>query len=181
MPETIKNLSKYLGNELKYLQKVLESESWSATSGNWNQTLEKAFTEKFGTNYAVAFNSGTSTLHAALEAAGVGPGDEVISPALTVIMDTTATIHANAVPVYADIDPETFTIDPADIERKITPRTKAVIPVSVYGLPADMDAVMGLAGKYNLVVIEDNDQCFLSTYKGRMTGTIGHTENNTKI
>lgn len=169
----INNPSKYLGNELAYLKKVLEGESWSATGGSWAITLEREFARKFGAKYAVAFNSGTSTLHAALEAAGVGPGDEVISPAITVIMDTTATLHANAVPVYADVNPDTFTIDPLDVERKITSKTKAIIPVSIYGLPADMDPIMKLAEKHNLAVIEDNAQCMLSTYKGRMLGTIG--------
>jgi len=95
----MKKRSKYLGNELEYLKKVLSSENWTSTSGNWNQTLENEFAKRFQTEYAVTFNSGTSTLHAALLAAGVCPGDEVLSPALTVIMDTTATIHANAVPV----------------------------------------------------------------------------------
>jgi perosamine synthetase len=109
-----------------------------------------------------------------LEAAGVGPGDEVISPAVTVIMNTTATIHANAVPVYADVDSDTFTIDPKDVERKITPKTKAIIPVSLYGLPPDMDPLMEIARRYDLIVIEDNAQCVLSTYKGQLTGTIGH-------
>lgn len=168
------NPSKYLGNELDYLKKVLDGESWSATGGNWTQSLEREFAKRFGAKYAVAFNSGTSTLHAALIAAGVEPGDEVISPALTVIMDTTATFHANAVPVYADINPDTFNIDPVDIARKITSKTKAVIPVSIYGLPPDMDPIMELAKKHNLVVIEDNAQSVLTTYKGRMMGTIGH-------
>src|SRR4030042_396594 len=118
--EKIKNPSKYLGNELKYLEKVLNSESWSATGGNWNQALERAFAKKFGRKYGIALNSGTSTLHASLEAIGIGPGDEVISPAITVIMDTTATIHANAVPVYADVNQKTLTVDPDDVARKIT-------------------------------------------------------------
>jgi perosamine synthetase len=174
MENQIENPSKYLGNELKYIKKVLDSENWSATTGSWNQTLEVAFAKKFGVKFAVSMNSGTSTLHAALEAVGVGPGDEVISPALTVIMDTTATIHANAIPVYADINPETFTIDPQDIERKITEKTKAIIPVALYGLPPDYDPIMKIAKKHNLAVIEDNAQCYLSRYKGRMTGTIGH-------
>lgn len=174
MNEKLQNPTKYLGNELNYLEKVLNSENWSSTGGSWNQAFERKFAEKFKVKYAIAFNSGTSTLHAALEAAGVRPGDEVISPALTVIMDTTATIHANAVPVFADIDPYTFNIDPQDIERKITKKTKAIIPVSLYGLPADMDSIMDIAKKYNLVVIEDNAQCVLSKYKGRMAGTIGH-------
>ena len=107
MSEEIKNPSKYLGNELKYLEKVLEGESWSATGGSWTIGLEQAFSKRIGTKYGVAFNSGTSTLHAALDAVGVGAGDEVISPALTVIMDSTATIHANAIPVYCDIDENT--------------------------------------------------------------------------
>jgi len=174
MQKQIKNPSKYLGNEMKYLAKVLAAESWSATGGSWNNILERKFAERIGVKYAVAMNSGTSTLHAALEACGVGPGDEVISPAITVIMDSTATIHANAVPVYADVDPRTFTIDPKDVERKITNKTKTIITVSIYGLPPDLDPIIKLAKKHNLVVIEDNAQCFLSRYKGRMSGTIGH-------
>lgn len=167
------NPSKYLGNELKYVEQVLNSENWSGTSGNWNQNLEQAFAKKIGVKYAIAMNSGTSTLHAALEAAGVKCGDEVITPALTVMMDTTAILHANAVPVYADTDRNTFNIDPRDIEKKITGRTKAIIAVALYGLPPDYDPILELAEKYNLIVIEDNAQCFLSTYKGKMTGTIG--------
>lgn len=170
----LKNPSKYLGNELKYLAKVLEGESWSATGGNWTTTLEQEFAKKVGAKYGVAFNSGTSTLHAALEAGGVEPGDEVISPALTVIMDSTATFHANAVPVYADINPKTFTIDPSDIKKKITSKTKAIIVVALYGLPADMDPIMKLAKKHNLIVVEDNAQAMLSEYKGKLLGTIGH-------
>ena len=169
----MKNPGKYLNNELEYVKKVLSSESWSSTSGTWCQLLEKEFSQKFNSEYAVAMNSGTSTLHAALEAVGVTAGDEVISPALTVIMDTTATIHANAIPVYADIDPLTFNIDPSDIERKITDKTKAIIAVSLYGLPCDMDGIMKIARAHNIPVIEDNAQCFLSTYKGKLAGTLG--------
>jgi perosamine synthetase len=172
MTEVI-NPSKYLGNELKYLQKVLEGESWSATGGNWTQTLEKEFSRKFGMGYGVAFNSGTATLHAALEAVGVGPGDEVVSPALTVMMNTTSTLHANAVPVYADIDPETFNIDPEDVERKITPRTKAIVPVALYGLPPDMGRLMEIAKKYNIPIIEDDAQCVLGKFEGKLMGTFG--------
>jgi len=170
----LNNPVKYLGNELEYIKRVLQAESWSATGGSWNQELEKAFARKIGTRYGIALNSGTSTLHAAIEAAGAGPGDEVISPALTVMMNTTATLHANAVPVYADIDPDTFTIDPKDVERKITSKTKVIIPVGIYGLSPDMDPIMELARQHGIVVIEDNAQCFLNTYKGRMAGTIGH-------
>ncbi len=170
----MKNPGKYLGNELKYVEMVLNSENWSSTSGGWNKELESRFSKKFNTRYGVALNSGTSTLHAALEAAGVGPGDEVITPALTVMMDTTSVFHANAIPVYVDIDPDTFNVDVSDIAKKITPRTKAILVVALYGLPCDMDPIMELANKHDLVVIEDNAQCYLSKYKGRMTGSIGH-------
>jgi len=168
------NPSKYLGNEIEYLKKVLQGESWSATGGNWTNNLEREFSKRFGAKYAVALNSGTSTLHAALEAAGVGPGDEVISPAITVIMDSTATFHANAIPVYADVNPKTFTMDPEDVAKKITKKTKAIIPVAVYGLSPDMDPIVDLAKKHNLVVIEDNAQAVLSYYKNKLLGTIGH-------
>jgi len=171
--ETITNPNKYLGNELEYLKRVLQGESWSATGGSWTIALERAFAKKFGMKHAVAFNSGTSTLHAALEAVGVGPGDEVISPAITVIMDTTATFHANAVPVYVDINPRTFTIDPEDLARKITEKTKAIITVSIYGLSPDMDPIISLAKKHGIPVIEDNAQAVLSYYQGRLLGTIG--------
>lgn len=169
----IKNPSKYLGNELKYLQKVLEGESWSATGGSWTIGLEQAFSKRIGTKYGVAFNSGTSTLHAALEAVGVGPGDEVISPALTVIMDSSATFHANAVPVYCDIEEETFNLDPNKLEALITPRTKAIIAVALYGLSPDYDKILEIAGRHNIPVIEDDAQAVLSYYKGKLLGTIG--------
>lgn len=171
--ENYSNPSKYLGNELEYLEKVLKAESWSGTSGGWTQTLEKAFSNKFGVKYGVAFNSGTATLHAALEAVGVGPGDEVISPAMTVIMDTTATLHANAIPVYADIQRDTFNIDPDDVEKKISNKTKAILAVSLYGLPPDLPRLREIADRHNVALIEDNAQCMLSTVHGKMAGTFG--------
>ena len=167
------NPTKYLGNESKYLDMVLRSESWSATGGTWTQTLEHEFAKKIGMRYGIAFNSGTATLHAALEAVGVAAGDEVISPALTVIMDTTATIHANAIPVYADVLPSTFNIDPEDVERKITEKTKAIIAVALYGLPPDLPKLREIADRHNVALIEDNAQCILSTVNGRLAGTFG--------
>ena len=169
----MKNTNKYLGNELEYISRVLNSEKWSSTEGSWTGRLEKEFAKKFEAKHGIAFNSGTSTMHAALEALGVSPGDEVISPALTVIMNTSTTIHSNAIPVYADILPDTFTIDPEDIERKITPKTKAIMIVSVYGLPCEMDEIMDISNRYGIPIIEDNAECFLSRYKGKMVGTIG--------
>ena len=169
-----RRVGKYIGNELEYVRQILEPDSSSRSSGSWNQRLEKMFTTRFGIRYAIAHNSGTSALHTCLHAAGVGPGDEVVSPALTVIMDAFATIYQGAVPVFADVDPNTFNIDPEDIRKRITPRTKAIIAVSLYGLPADIDPIMEIAAEHNLVVIEDNAQCFLGMYRGRIAGTIGH-------
>jgi len=171
--EKIENPSKYLGNEYIYLKKVLEGDSWSATGGSWTKHLETEAARLFNTKYAIAFNSGTSTLHAALEACGVGYGDEVISPALTVIMNTTATIHASAVPVYCDIDEKTFLMSPEDFYRKITPKTKALFAVSLYGLSPEYDEIIKIAMNHNICIIEDNAQAVLSYYKGRMLGTIG--------
>ncbi len=160
---------KYIGNELKYVKEFLDYREKIP----WTLRLEKAFANRFGVRYAIAHNSGTSALHSCLAAAGVGPGDEVISPALTVIMDALVTLHQNAVPIFADIDPDTFNIDPDDIRRKVTKRTKAVIPVSLYGLPANMDPIMEIANEHDLTVIEDSAQCVLGVYKSRIAGTIG--------
>lgn len=173
MMEELTNLSKYLGNEFKYLSKVLEGENWSATSGSWAHELESEFAKMIGCKYGVACNSGTSALHMALEAVGVTPGDEVISPAITVIMDTTATLHANAIPVYCDVDPETYHLDPDDLERKITDRTKAIITVALYGGAPDYDRIMEIARRHKIPVIEDNAQAVLSYYHGKILGTIG--------
>ena len=161
--------SKYIGNELKYVKEYLANKKLP-----WTVRLEKMFAEKLGARYAIAHNSGTSALHSCLAAVGVGPGDEVISPAMTVIMDSLVTLHQNAVPVFADIDPDTFNIDPDDIRRKVTERTKAIVVVSLYGLPADMDPIMDIAREYDLAVIEDSAECVLGIYKGRLAGTIGH-------
>ena len=160
--------------ELVYIKEVLDCGLGASTYGTMNRRLEEAFAERFGVRYAVTHCNGTATLHSCLAAAGVGPGDEVISPALTVISDAAVTLFQNAVPVFADIDPETFNMDPADVERRITPRTKVIMPVHLYGLPCDMDPIMALAEKHNLIVIEDSAQCFLGEYKGRLAGTIGH-------
>ena len=134
------------------------SEAWSSTEGSFVNVLEKKFSERFNAKYAIAMNSGTSTLHAALEAIGVSPGDEILTPALTVFMDTSSIIHANCVPVYVDVDENTFCMDVNKIEEKITNKTKAIIVVSLYGYPSDIEKIMEISNKYNLVVIEDNAQ-----------------------
>lgn len=161
------------GNELKYLKEVLDSEFRSSQGSKMMLQFEKAFAERFDSKYAISFINGTATMHAALEAWGIAPGDEVIVPPLTMSATTFAVLQANATPVFADVDPETFLISPASIYDRITAKTKAIITVALYGLSPDMDPIMELARRHDLLVIEDNAQCFLGTYKGRIAGTIG--------
>lgn len=164
----VKN-KKYNGKELDYLKKVLNEED--GPNGTWVASLEKLFSKKFNGKYAIAMNSGTSTLHTALTAVGVGYGDEVISPALTVMMDTTTTLHANAKPVYVDVDKDTFNLDPKKIEEKISSKTKAIIAVSLYGLPFDVEGIYKIGKKYNLPIIEDHAQTYLAKYKKKIVGS----------
>ncbi len=169
------NTWRFSGNELAYVRGVLESGFGSSTLGSMNQQLEATFAKRFGVTYAVTSTSGTSTLHQALMAFGVGPGDEVILPALTVVMCGFAVLHTGATPVFADVDPDTFLIDPKDIEKKITKRTKAIMAVHLYGAVCNMDAIMRIAKKHKLFVLEDCAQCFLGTdTRGCLGGTIGH-------
>ena len=134
--------------------------------------LETEFAEWVGTEYCVVVDSGTAGLHCAHSAVGVGPGDEVIVPALTFIASAMASIYCGAVPVFVDIDPETYLIDPDKIEAKITERTKAILPVHVYGLPCDMDRIKQIAAKHGLAVIEDSAQAYGSRYQGEKIGTL---------
>jgi perosamine synthetase len=135
--------------------------------------LEESFAKRFGSSYAVSFINGTATMHAALEAWGVGPGDEVIVPPLTMSATSFAVLQAGATPVFADVDADTFQISPESVAQRITPRTKAIITVALYGLSPDMAPIMALASQHGLKVMEDDAQCFLATYRGRLVGTIG--------
>lgn len=171
MPRT---MSRVGVNERRYVLEVLDTQFRSSKGSAMMKRLEDAFCEKLGVKYAIAHCNGTATLHSALVAAGVGIGDEVIVPPLTMSSTAFAVLHANALPVFADVDLNTFTISSESIEERITPRTKAIIPVSLYGLSPDMDRIMAIAQKHGLVVIEDDAQCFLGKYKGRIVGTIGH-------
>lgn len=166
---------RFEGNERKYIDEVLSSGFAATESGTFNERLERGFAEKHHQKYAITANSGTGTLHMALYAFVVGPGDEVIIPALTVAMCGYAVWQCGATPVYADVLPDTFLMDPADVERKITPKTKAIMPVHIYGLMCDMTRIMEIAQRNNLFVVEDCAQCFLATdEKGRIAGTVGH-------
>lgn len=134
--------------------------------------FERRFAAMLGVRHALAVNSGTSALVSALSAAGIGPGDEVLVPAYTWMATAAAPVLVGAVPVLVDID-ETLTIDPCDIERKITPYTRAIIPVHMINLPCNMDAIMEIAARRKLLVIEDACQAAGVRYKGRMCGAIG--------
>lgn len=165
---------KFNGNEAEYVLRALDTENPENKAFPWVQRFEEAFAAKVGAKYAIAVNSGTSGLHAALFAAGVGIGDEVIQPSTTVVMDAYVTIHLGAVPVFVDIDPDTWNIDAKKIEAKITDKTKAIMVVSLYGLPVDIDPIMAIAKKYNLVVIDDSAETLMSRYKGGVAGTHAH-------
>ncbi|MGI2296691.1 DegT/DnrJ/EryC1/StrS family aminotransferase [Paenibacillus sp. GXUN7292] len=133
----------------------------------------KDFNELYGVRYSVATSSGTASIHVALGAAGITVGDEVITSPITDQGTLVGILYQNAIPVFADLDPHTYNMDPASIEAKITPRTKAIVVVHLAGNAADMDAIMAIARKHNLKVIEDCAQSYLTRYKGRLVGTIG--------
>ena len=135
--------------------------------------FEREFAAYCRTTEAIGVNSGTSALHLALLAAGIGAGDEVITVPFTFVATAAAIEYARATPVFVDIDPETFTMAPSAIERAITPRTKAIMPVHLYGHPADMDPILDIARRRHLVVIEDAAQAHGSEYKGRRCGSMG--------
>jgi perosamine synthetase len=166
---------RFSGNERKYLEEVLEAGFRAGADGAFTTRFEREFSKLYGARYAIAFNSGTSTLHAALLAAGCGPGDEILTPALTPLMCGLAPYYTGAVPVFIDSLEDTFLMDPDDIERKITGRTKAILVAHMYGGVCDMDRIMAIAEKHNLFVLEDCAQCHMGRYKGdRLAGTIGH-------
>lgn len=136
--------------------------------------LEEAFCQRFGQAHAVSFNSATSALHAALVAAGVDSGDEVIVPPYTMSATATAALMCGATPVFVDIEPDTFCIDPALVEAKIGPRTKAIMAVNLFGLPADLVPLRDIADHHGLILIEDNAQAPAALYHDQYTGTVGH-------
>lgn len=136
--------------------------------------FEEEFAEFCGTQYAVGVDSGLSALELSLRAFGIGPGDEVIVPAHTFVATAAAVTFAGAQPVLVDVDPVTLNVDVVQIEAAITPRTKAIIPVHLYGLPAEMDVIMRLADEHDAVVIEDACQAHGAQYRGMRTGSLGH-------
>lgn len=172
-----------IGNEEKEaVMKVLDSGNLSQFLGAWHkdfyggptvQQFEKAWSLAFGTKYSISVNSNTSGLFTAIGACGIGPGDEVIVSPYTMSASALAPIIYGAVPVFADVDYDNFGLDPASIEKCISPRTKAILVVHIFGNPARMDEIMAIAKKHGLYVIEDCAQAPMAKYKGQYVGTMG--------
>jgi perosamine synthetase len=135
--------------------------------------FEAAFCAYTGARFATAVNSGTAALHLAVKSLGIGPGDEVITTPFSFVASANCVLFEQAVPVFVDIDPVTFNMNPDLVEQQITPRTKAILPVHVFGRPADMDAILDIARRYNLRVIEDACEALGASWRGHHVGTLG--------
>ncbi len=161
--------------EKKYIGEVLKSHRLSY--GPWSQRFEEIFAKEHGSKFAVFSNSGTSALHMALAAMkekyGWSDGDEVIVPAVTFISTSNIVIYNNMKPVFVDVDPSIYNIDPSKIEAAITQRTRVILPVHLFGMPADMDPIMRIARKHGLRVLEDSCECMFAKYKGKKVGSFG--------
>jgi len=137
------------------------------------RAFEERFAESCGVKHAIATSSGTTALHIAVLAHDIGPSDEVVTSPFSFIASANCALYTGARPIFVDIEPDFFTIDPAKIEERITPKTKAIIPIHLYGQACDMDAIMAIAEKHNLAIIEDACQAHGATYKGRSVGSFG--------
>lgn len=161
------------GDDRRFINEVLDSGIVAGGTAPQVAALEREWAEYVGSKHCLTTTSGTAALHMALAAVGVGPGDEIITSAFTFLASASCALHQNAIPVFVDIDPRTYNMDPAKLEAAITERTKAIIPVHIQGLPADLDPIMAIARKHNLYVIEDACQAHGAEYKGKKVGTIG--------
>ncbi len=153
------------------ITKVLDSTQF--VLGSAVTKFEEQFAAYSGAKYGIAVNSGTSALHLALLAAGVGPGDEVITVPCTFVATVSAIVYTGAKPVFVDVDPVTYTMDATQLEAAISPKTKVILPVHLYGNPADMDPILEVARRYGLMVIEDAAQAHGAEYRGRRCGSMG--------
>ena len=160
-------------DERRLVNEVLDRGIVAGGTAPQVKALEQEWAAYTGSKHCLTTCSGTAALHMALAAVGVGPGDEVITSAFTFLASASCAIHQNAVPVFVDIDPRTYCMDPAKLEAAITPRTKAIIPVHIQGCPADMDPILAIARKHKLFVIEDACQAHGALYKGKKVGTLG--------
>lgn len=160
------------GNELKYVTECIET-GWISSEGPFITKFEENFSTYIDCKYGVAVSNGSAALDIAIRALNIGPGDEVIMPAFTIISPAQSVVTEGAIPVLVDSDPDTWNMDVNQIEAKITPKTKAIIVVHIYGLPVDMEPIMEIAKKYNLKLIEDAAEVHGQTYKGKMCGSFG--------
>ncbi|MBR8834038.1 MAG: DegT/DnrJ/EryC1/StrS family aminotransferase [Stigonema ocellatum SAG 48.90 = DSM 106950] len=160
------------GNEKKYLNECIDT-GWISSEGPFVQQLEQQFATRVGRKYGIAVSNGSVALDAAVAALKISLGDEVILPTFTIISCAASLVRAGAVPVVVDCDRNTWNMDVGQIEEKITPRTKAIMVVHIYGLPVDMEPVLALADKYGLQIIEDAAEMHGQTYKGRPCGSFG--------
>ena len=158
------------GNELRYVTEAV-STGWISSSGKYVSEFEKQFADYCDCKYGVAVCNGTIALHLALVSAGIGKGDEVILPTFTMIASAFAVCYTGAIPVFVDADKDSWNIDVEKIEEKITPRTKAIMPVHIFGKMCDMDSICALAKKYNLKIIEDAAEAHGATYHGKKAGS----------
>src|SRR3989338_2553806 len=159
------------GKELEYVTEAINS-GWISSAGKYIEDFEKKFSAYCGVKYGVSCSNGTKAIHLALLAIGIKAGDEVIIPSFTMIGSCNPIVQIGAKPVYVDSDMKTWNMDLAQIEEKITPKTKAIMVVHIYGHPVDMDAVLKIARKHNLIVIEDAAEAHGAEYKGRKTGSL---------
>jgi perosamine synthetase len=162
-----------VGNELKYVTDCVQT-SWVSSLGTYVTRFEEAFAEFCGTEHAVTCSNGTTALHLALLALDVKPGDEVIVPTLTYVATANAVVYCGAKPVFVDSEPETWNMDPTQVEGLLTPRTKGIIVVHLFGHPVDIDPIMDIARRHGLFVLEDAAEAHGAEYKGRHVGSIGH-------
>jgi len=160
------------GNERRYLLQCIET-GWISSEGPFVREFENAFAARVQRKHGIAVCNGTAALDAAIEALGIGPGDEVILPAFTIISCIGQIVRCGAIPVLVDSDPVTWNMDASQIEAKITPRTKAIMIVHIFGLPVDVDPILDIARRYKLKVLEDAAQMHGQTYKGRPCGSFG--------
>lgn len=158
------------GNEIKYVTDAV-STGWISSSGSYVTAFEEAFAKYCGVKYAVAVCNGTVAIHLALSALGIGKGDEVIIPSFTMIATAFAVCYTGATPVFVDADKDTFNIDVTKIEEKITSKTKAIIPVHIFGNMCNMDEIERIAKKHNLFIIEDSAEAHGAEYKGKKSGS----------
>ncbi len=162
----------FSGREKIYVNECLDS-TWISSKGEFIGRFEKGFGDYIGAPHVTSVCNGTVAIHLALEALGIGPGDEVIVPTFTYIASVNTILQAGAKPVFVDSLESSWQIDPEDVQRKITPRTKAVMVVHLYGLPCDMDAIGAICEQHKLLLVEDCAEAFGTRYKGRHVGTFG--------